>query len=51
MYGIWPHLADDSHQWPDKHGGVRNEEEDALVEALDAKRRGHRDEDAEHPMK
>ena len=38
MFGVWAHLRDDEKVCHDKHGGVRNEDEEAVIAAIDAKR-------------
>lgn len=37
-YGIWTHLQDEEHVWRDPHGGQRNEAEEVILAAIDAKR-------------
>lgn len=37
-YGLWPHLWDEHKVMYDKHGGVRNEDEEVVIAAIDAKR-------------
>ena len=37
-YGLWPHLADEDKVGYERCGGMRNEDEDLMIAAIDVKR-------------